>query len=444
MRAVPVLVSGVVVAAVAIAAVAPRSGVAGPCIHVAGEHPLWLHVARIFDGERVVDGQDVLIADGKIAAVGTIACVDAHGGQVEKIDAANATLLPGLIDAHTHGSDRERNLADAIAFGVTTEIDMGGAMAASLDAIRAKDNPLLADAIGAGMYVTAPGGHGTEYGGDPVPTLGRAEDADAFVAARVAERSPFIKLIISSGMPKLNGEEARAVTLASHARGRLVVTHVDTRADAEVAVEAGVDGLAHLFNDRKNGHLRDGSPIGWDAEAARRLVARMAERHVFVIPTLQMMQLSCGIATGRPLLGDARIAVKLDDGRRAKLDTEAWGKKTAHPDCYAHVVETMTMLHGSVDILAGTDAPNDGAIHGASMHRELELLVESALSPPEALRAATSAPARAFASLNDRGRVVAGARADLLLVEGDPTSDILATRNVLRVYKGGKLSWPRP
>jgi hypothetical protein len=89
-----------------------------------------------------------------------------------------------------------------------------------------------------------------------------------------------------------------------------------------------------------------------------------------------------------------------------------------------------------VPILAGTDAPNPGTAHGAAMHRELELLVDAGLTPLEALRAATAAPAKAF-SLGDRGRIAAGMRADLLLVAGDPTKDIRATRAIAGIWKGG-------
>jgi imidazolonepropionase-like amidohydrolase len=97
------------------------------------------------------------------------------------------------------------------------------------------------------------------------------------------------------------------------------------------------------------------------------------------------------------------------------------------------------MLHGRTAILAGTDAPNEGTTYGAGLHRELELLVEAGLTPVEALRAATSVSAAAF-DLNDRGRIAAGARADLLLVDGDPTVDIRTTRNILHVYKRGRAS----
>jgi imidazolonepropionase-like amidohydrolase len=87
-------------------------------------------------------------------------------------------------------------------------------------------------------------------------------------------------------------------------------------------------------------------------------------------------------------------------------------------------------------LLAGTDAPNGGTAFGASLHRELELLVAAGLSPIEALRAATSAPAAAF-GLRDRGRLAHGLRADVVVVEGDPTTEIRETRSIRAIYKRG-------
>jgi hypothetical protein len=100
--------------------------------------------------------------------------------------------------------------------------------------------------------------------------------------------------------------------------------------------------------------------------------------------------------------------------------------------------ENVAALHAAgVPILAGTDAPNPGLVHGASLHRELEHLVEAGLSPQDALAAATSVPARVL-GLTDRGVIDVGARADLILVSGDPTSDIAASASIVDVWLGGR------
>jgi len=100
------------------------------------------------------------------------------------------------------------------------------------------------------------------------------------------------------------------------------------------------------------------------------------------------------------------------------------------------------LVAAGVPILAGSDTPNPGTAHGASLHRELELLVQAGLTPEQALVAATSAPARAF-KLADRGRIAPGMRADMILVAGDPLKDITDTRNLVRIWKGG-IPFERP
>ena len=87
-------------------------------------------------------------------------------------------------------------------------------------------------------------------------------------------------------------------------------------------------------------------------------------------------------------------------------------------------------------MLTGTDAPAPGQTYGASVHGELELLVAAGPTPVQALAAGTSAVAKAF-RLTDRGRVAAGMRGDLVLVDGDPTKDVLSTRRVVGVWKKG-------
>ena len=89
-----------------------------------------------------------------------------------------------------------------------------------------------------------------------------------------------------------------------------------------------------------------------------------------------------------------------------------------------------------MDVLAGTDAGATTVLHGASLHAELALLVQAGLTPSQALSAATRLPAERF-GLKDRGEIRPGRRADLVLVEGDPTTDIKATRAIARVFKNG-------
>jgi imidazolonepropionase-like amidohydrolase len=378
---------------------------------------------RVFDGERVIPKTTVVVRDGTIASVGG----EAPAG-VETLDGQGRTLLPGLIDAHTHafGDALER----ALLFGVTTELDMftdhrfASAMRA---AQRAPDGARRrADLFSAGTLVTAPKGHGTEYG-MTIPTLSSAADAPAFVDARIAEGSDYIKIVYDAGasygltFATLDAATLRATIAAARARGKLAVVHVGSRQDAEEAVSAGASGLVHIFAD---------------APPDRAWVDDVVRKGTFVTPTLSVTESTTGVPSGASLVDDVRLAAFLTAQDRAALGGSFPRRSTSRRQMTHAVAATAKLYQAGVPILAGTDAPNPGTAHGASLHREMELLVAAGLSPQAALAAATSVPARVY-SLADRGRIAEGLRADLLLVQGDPTTDITATRDIVGIWKRG-------
>lgn len=387
--------------------------------------PMVFRNVRVFDGARMLSARDVLVQDGRIARLGQRLAAPAGATEV---DGRGKTLLPGFIDAHTHTYGD--NARPALAFGVTTELDMfsvpetGRAARAEQAAGRALDR---ADLYSAGVLVTAPGGHGTEYG-ISIPTLTSADSAQAFVDARLAEGSDYIKLVYDDArsygrtIPTLTPEVMRAVIAATHRRGKLAVVHVGDLAGARAAVDAGADGLVHLFVDREP-----------DPEFGR-FVARHS---AFVIPTMTVLMSITGVGGGAPLATDARIRPYLPPEDSTTLTTGFPRRPNLPPVSYAAAESTVRQLVAAgVPVLAGTDAGNPGTAHGSAMHREVELLVKAGMTPLQALAAATSVPATAF-RLRDRGRIAPGLRADLLLVEGDPAADITATRAIAGVWKQG-------
>jgi hypothetical protein len=242
----------------------------------------------------------------------------------------------------------------------------------------------------------------------------------------VAEGSDYIKIVIDDASaygghrPTLNKETLKALIDAAHKRGKLAVVHIGTQQDAHNAIEAGADGLAHLFAD--SAPSPDFAPF-------------VAAHHAFVVPTLDVLESVSGTPSGASLTTDTRIAPYLSGDDIDNLKRSFPKFPTSLSETYAE--QTVTQLKAAnVPVLAGTDAPNPGTSHGASIHRELELLVRAGLTPQEALSSATSVPAAAF-HLDDRGMIAPGKRADLLLVQGDPTKNILATRNIVSVWKLG-------
>lgn len=393
------------------------------------EPTLLIRNVRVFDGDRVLPRAAVLVKDGRVAAVAD-GLAAPPGADI--VDGAGSTLLPGLIDAHAHV--RGLGLHDEIVFGVTIALDMStdvewaaAQRAEQRDAEQTGRALDRADLFSAGTLATAPGGHGTEYAA--IPTVGSPGEAAAFVRARIAEGSDFIKIVYDDGgvfgsrrIPTIDRATLKALVDAARAAGKLSVVHIGSVAGARDAIEAGADGLAHL------------SP---EAVLDPEVVALARRRGTFVVPTLTLNESVCGVRTGISLLQDDRLAPYLREYADRTL-RDCFHLRPPQPLDFSHVLASVARLREAhVPILAGTDAPNPGTAHGVSLHRELELLVRAGLFPLEALRAATSAPADAF-GLHDRGRIAAGLRADLVLVDGDPTRDILATRAIRTVWKLGQ------
>jgi imidazolonepropionase-like amidohydrolase len=379
--------------------------------------------ARVFDGYHTLPNTDVWVEDGKIKSVGKDLKVPSD---VKAIDATGDTLLPGLIDSHTHAWGDA--LKEAEIFGVTTELDMFTDVKymqqTKKEQAEGKDLD-LADLRSAGTLATAPGGHGTEYG-IPIPTLSSPTEAQAWVDARIAEGSDYIKIVYDDfttyggHRPTLSKETLKAVIDAAHKRGKLAVVHIGSQQQARDVIDAGADGLAHLFAD---------------SAPAADFGSFVAAHHAFVVPTLTVLEGIGSVASGESLTTDSPLAPYLTADDVANLKRTFPNFPTGLSEKYAE--QTVSQLKAAhVPVLAGTDAPNPGTSHGASIHRELELLVRSGLTPREALASATSVPAAAF-HLDDRGMIAAGKRADLVLVKGDPTEDIMATRDIVSVWKLG-------
>lgn len=391
----------------------------------ASARPLAIEHMRVFDGERVTSADTVIVQGGKIVAVGS-GLQPPSGAQV--IDGSGDTLIPGLIDAHVHILDRDA-LKQSLVFGVTTDLDMfmDWQLAQQIRKEQAAGQDLdYADLRSAGTLTTAPGGHGTEYG-LKIPTLSSPQDAQAFVDARIAEGSDYIKIIYDDGhaygmrFPTLSKATMAAVVEAAHRRGKMAVAHIGSYQGARDAINAGVDGLMHLFIDR--------AP---DPDFGQ----FVAEHYAFVVPTLSVLKSICGTSSGESLITDPDISPYLPDSAIASLKGSFPQHPGEHCDYDAAPASIRLLQAAGVPILAGTDAPNPGTTFGASLHREIELLVEAGMTPQAALVAATSSPARAF-HLDDRGRIAPGLRADLLLVKGDPTTDIKATRDIVKIWKLG-------
>ncbi|EPG67349.1 amidohydrolase family protein [Leptospira wolffii] len=399
--------------------------------------PFAIKNARIFDGERIIEDTTVVIQGKIIQSVGGPIPADAV-----VIDAHGATLMPGLIDSHVHTD--EEGLKDALKFGITTELEMMGSWS-KRERKKIAERHDLADVRSPGMGVTAKGGHPSEYIHSSsnliiryffsFPSVSTPEEAVKFVDEQISEGADYIKIIIEDGTivgyPNLP-EPSDAVLISSvneaHRQGKMAVAHATTIVGTKRALKAGVDGFAHIFVD---------SPPPTD------LIQALSSSKTFIIPTLSVISSAFG-NNAAWLAKDERVRSKLSKEWLESLS----GTMNTHPQGSLNLVfNNVKILHrAGVDILAGSDvsepAPGLGGLaHGVSLHHELQLLVAAGLTPLEALRAATSVPARRF-GLIDRGRIANGFRADLVLVDGDPSVRITDTLNTKAVWRGGVLFSP--
>lgn len=380
----------------------------------------------LFDGSSFSRDRSVTVTDGTITGVGQ---AGGSRSDIPEIEGTGCTLLPGLIDSHVH-IEGEASLRQSLTFGVTTVLDMfcDSREVAELRKLTANADQTVADFLTAGTLVTAPNGHGTEYG-LTIPTISTPEEAAAFVDARISEGSQFIKIVYDDGsaygrpFPTIDRATMCAVIEAAHRRGKLAVVHALSLKFALGALECGADGLVHLFID---------------APPTPELERRLSGARAFVIPTLTVLESVCGVSGGAALLEESGFGRNLPESSIVNLRRSFRSRKGVLPDYEVPRSTVPLLLESGVPILAGTDSPNPGTTYGASMHRELELLVGAGMQPTEALASATSVPAVSF-GLNDRGRILPGARADMLMVRGNPTERIKDTRDIVSVWMLGRL-----
>ena len=381
--------------------------------------------ARVFDGvsEHAIEDGAVLVEDGRILSLGPAA--DLPTG-TKITDLGDVTLLPGLIDAHVHlvwsasaepheVVEREsraltalrcaNNAALHLRAGVTTVRDVGSTDGLAIEVGRAVQLGILPGpkVVAAGRAIAMTGGHGW--------FLGR--EADGAEAVRHAAREEMkagatcIKLMASGGVyghaeepgsPQLTVEEMRAGVEETHKAGRKVAAHAYSVEAVGNALDAGVDSIEH-------GSFMDRDTAG-----------RMRESGTYLVPTMSVYR---AMSERGPELG-APEYIRRKTAEVLKASREAF----------------RVALEAGVPVAAGTDCGAPGHPHG-TLPEELMLMVESGASPIQALRFGTSAAADLLGLGDEVGSLEPGKRADLLAVDGDPTSEILALRDVRMVLRDG-------
>jgi imidazolonepropionase-like amidohydrolase/ABC-type multidrug transport system permease subunit len=417
----------------------------------------------VFRGATVLDGLGgrivnarVVVRDNKIAEVSLDDDRVALPENAVVEDLHGRFLIPGLFDSHVHwggsggvGAAPIERTPDRLAHDLKATLDAGVTSVLSLTdnlkEMRALSNEVAAGhqraprTFYSGPSITAKGGHPTEMFSF-IPGLAdvltrQVETPDAARAAIAEldrERVDIVKLVLEPGfdgrsMPRMKDEVFRAAVDEAKARHMRTTVHVGTDADVRLAIDAGVNGIEHTAR-------------GMTSES----IAMMAAKKITFTPTLVVLDWDWkrGAVRGedadvRRLAMPAIMQTFLDPkSPLAPMLAEGAMATMMHDALAGSIKQTAEAIRAGVPVIAGSDAGNPVTFHGISLIRELELLAQAGMPLTEVLKAATSRAADRIGQ-QSLGRISAGAVADLVVLEADPTENVGAYRRVESVYLGG-------
>ena len=390
-----------------------------------GNGPLILTGALLLDGTGAEPerGRAVVVEDGRIARI----VDEAQLPRGTRLDLAGCTLLPGLINCHVHlclggEADPVRPLRDeppaftaikamvrareTLIAGVTTVRDLGGHHYAELAVRRAIDEGVVVGPriVAAGKVICMTGGHGYWTGRE----ADGPDDVRRAVREQLKAGADLIKIIATGGVltagvepgaAQLSLAEMRAAVEEATKAGRRTAAHAQGAAGIADAVDAGITSIEHGI------YLTE------------EIVARMRQRHTFLVPTLNA---PAAIVRGGVASGIPEFMVRKSESVLA-----------------AHVASFQLALRAGVRIAAGADSGTPFNRHG-SLVPELSLMVEHGMTPLAAIRAATADAADLLGRGEIIGRIAPGFTADLVAVAGNPAERLQALDDVRRVFVRGR------
>ena len=411
--------------------------------------------AELFEGARLIvdarrapiENAAFLVDHGRIVKIGARGSIKAEGAT--RVDLTGKTVMPALIDAHIHigyqkGLDysadnfTRENVIDHLnryAYaGVAAVLSLGTDLGEFPFELRAAQ---AVGKLGGALYRTAGRGFAMPNAGPNVPEMKASaygvtteEEARRMVRAEIARKVDFIKIWVddrNGTVPKLKPELYRAIIDESHKRGVRVIAHIFYLQDAKDLARAGIDGFAHLVRDRD-----------LDEEA----VALIKQKNVFIMPNMSIGDNAAHASVpawfDEPLLNEVAPAASIARARAAYNGRSAQAVERAQASI-GIMQRGLKKLHDAgARVGYGTD---DGAardhFYAFTPHRELRLMVDSGLTPAQALTAATVTSA-AFLKLDRNGTLDASKSADFVVLDANPLENIANTARISRVYLRGQ------
>ena len=389
--------------------------------------PLAIVGGNVVDVEsgQTLRNQTIIIENGLIRETGAVASIKIPANATI-IHAEGKTILPGLWDMHSHFEQAEWGPA-YLAAGVTTVRDCGNefgyinAIKTSIDS----HNGVGPNILKAGI-VDGPGDKG-------LGIVRATTEEEAIRVVNMYKNNGFVQIkIYSSVKPAI----VKAICIEAHRLGLTVTGHIPMGMTIQQGVEAGMDQVNHMqyvFSVMKKN--KDGS-VNLDDSSSIAALNFLKEHKTVIDPTIGVFELAF-----RNVKDD--ITVMEPNFYTLPVPTQVLFKNTGMPEVqakqYKPVYDAMkglvkTLYDKGIPIVAGTDM----GFPGYSVARELELYVEAGLTPLQAIQTATITPARVMKMDQQTGSIRVGKQADLVIIDGDPLSNIRDIRNVSMVIKQGQ------
>jgi imidazolonepropionase-like amidohydrolase len=339
----------------------------------------------------------------------------------ERVSLAGKYVIPGLINAHGHANDLDRDLDTYAKYGVTTVVSLGNDANAAA-AIAARDAQGRPGLTRARIFTSG-----------PVITPATPEAAREQVAKLAAMKADSVKIRVDDNLgtsAKMAPEVYRAVIDEAHRLGLRVAAHIFYLSDAKALLRAGVDMIAHSVRD---------------AEIDDEFIQLMKGRNVPYCPTLTRELATFVYESTPPFFADPLFLREADPALVAQLQEPARQdamRRSASAQAYkAALVVAKRNLKRAADagilIAMGTDS---GAFperfEGYFEHLEMEMMADAGLTPAQILRAATVDAARAL-QVKDIGSLAPGSWADFVVLDRNPLTDIRNTRAIASVWIAG-------
>ena len=381
--------------------------------------------AKAFTGATLIDGTDrapianatIVVRDGRIVAAGPTSSVTIPSGAT-RVALGGKTVIPGLINAHGH-VNAPADLETYAAYGITTVYSLGGEPATVFAARAEQDTPTLDRAR---VFVAG-----------PVLAPTTPDEARTQVAGVAAQKVDIVKIRVDDNLgttQKMTPEVYRAVIDEAHKRGLRVAAHLFYLADAKSLLASGADLVAHSVRD-----------TDVDAE----LIAALKSRGVCVSPTL-MREVSTFVYESTPaffsdpfFLAHANAewvsTLKQPARQEAMRTSQSAQRYKAALEVAKRNVKKLS--DAGVPIAMGTDTGPTGRFQGYFELMEIEMMVQAGLTPRQALASATRDAARCMKLDRELGTLEAGKRADFVVLDASPLTDIANIRRIASVYIAG-------